>query len=800
MTGLEMGRKTGRTGGGSGLVKRVLIVIGGVFGLLAAAAIVVPLVVDVDKYRPTIVSKANEQLNGKVELGHLGLSLWGQVKIDIDGLKLADASGRTVVQVKDASFRIPLLSLLTGRPEIRLQLVSPQINVLKQRNGKYNLATLMKEKARGEPPAPPAREEEKKAAPAAGAPVEIPQLLQRGRYTVLLEHAKVSYVDETTRDTYNVSELNFALREFSLEGDMPFEVSAEVDMLVQKKIKVAGALVLTGNTKATRRNGVFDSATVRAALKLDGLEIVNAPSFHKKKGVPLGADLEAKVGTDSFEAPVIKFRLADVVIDGQASGKTADEITRVNFKAQSNQIDLAKLGELSPMLKEYGVTGQLALSVFANGPTNSLDYGADAKLSKMTLTHESMKQALEVNATVAVATDRIRGLTAKLTAKDFDVAVSGTMENFLRPRFKFRVNSTNMDLDGLLKASAKAAEARKTEAKAVADGGAAPAPAAGKVPVVDYNAMFKPLRENAVAAASAGTLDFSFRRIKSTGVVLEDTKGELALNDLMLALKGFSTGVFDGTVKGGMSFNVKPAKPEVGTNLMVSGLQTKSMLESQVPFARNTVKGAISASVNIGGAGLNQSDVISGWKGNGTLEMKPAMFSTLDLGKQVRDGVIAKLPDVVKSKIRAPDNLVDWHGDYETFSTKFALASGVLSINEINGKAYPNKGMDMKGSGTVKLADYGLDMTVHLIDTYQWFKADDLARDDRFGHFAVSPRVTGTLFSPRFDWGSTVTKLAENAAKSQAKQQLKKALGDKIPGNIKKPEDVVKGLKGLFGR
>jgi hypothetical protein len=68
-------------------------------------------VVDVDKYRPQIVSKANEQLNGKLELGQLKLSLWGRVKIDINGLKLSDAAGKNIISVQDASFNLPFLSL-----------------------------------------------------------------------------------------------------------------------------------------------------------------------------------------------------------------------------------------------------------------------------------------------------------------------------------------------------------------------------------------------------------------------------------------------------------------------------------------------------------------------------------------------------------------------------------------------------------------------------------------------------------------------------------------------------------------
>ena len=58
--------------------------------LIAPLNCTVPLLIDVDKYRPLIIQKADEQLNGKLELGKLGLSLWGRVKIEIAPPKTED--------------------------------------------------------------------------------------------------------------------------------------------------------------------------------------------------------------------------------------------------------------------------------------------------------------------------------------------------------------------------------------------------------------------------------------------------------------------------------------------------------------------------------------------------------------------------------------------------------------------------------------------------------------------------------------------------------------------------------------
>jgi len=792
----------------SKLLRKVLIAVGCLFGLLTLAAIIVPLVIDVDKYRPLIVQKANERLNGKLELGKLGLSLWGRVNVDIDQLKLTDARGTSVVEVKDASLNIPLMSILTGSPRVRLVLDQPVINVIKGKDGRMNVTTLMKEPAPGTASGSSAPAVgDTKAAPSQGEATEIPGILLNSRLTFILDRAKLNYRDELTGDVYKVDDLNFRLQDVSPTGTMPFEVNANLAATLQNKIKINGPAVLEGEVKALSENGSFDRANATVSLKLDGLEITDPGVFNKAKGVPLGADFKADVTKETFNVPDMKFKLADVTIDGQASGKMTGTTTTIDFKAHSNQVDVEKLAGLSPLIKEYGLNGLVELNVRANGPTTNLDYGADIGFKKVTLNHESLKQPLEVNGSMSVATNQVKNMKVRMTAKDFDLDLNGSVQNFAAPRFQFNLNSSNMDLDGLMKASAKAADNRKQQAKTV-DGDSVPADAgttkSAQGNVVDYNAMFEPLRKNPTAAAAAGTFDFNLKRVKSTGVVINNMHGQMALNNLLLALKDFSMGVFDGQIKGGMSFNAKPAKPEVATNITVSGLQTQKMVESQMPIARNSIKGVVGANLNIGGPGVNQSDIVSTWKGNGTMNIQNAVFSTIDIGKQVREGALNKLPDFAKGKINIPEGALSKQGEYENVLMKFVMNPGTLNITEINGKAYPNKGFDLKGAGTVRLSDYALDLNLDIIDTYNISKGEQhIGKDARYNHFTLSPKVGGTLFSPKFDWAATMGKLAEAALKGKGREALQKALGDKVPGGIlnnPKPADAVKVFKGLFGK
>jgi len=415
-----------------------------------------------------------------------------------------------------------------------------------------------------------------------------------------------------------------------------------------------------------------------------------------------------------------------------------------------------------------------------------------------------MKQKLDLDADAIFATNEIKNLTIKLTAKEFDLGVSGSVQNFSAPKFRFNVKSAVLDLDALLKSSAKAAERRAEASKSKLPAGNAGGASGSEAEnaVVDYNAMFKPLRENPIAAAANGAVTFDLKRVRSTGVTMENLKGELLLDQLLVRLKDFSMKIFDGTVAGQASFNARNAKPETATNLVVTGLESKKMVESQMPFAKNTIQGTVSAKLNIGGSGVNPTDMTSSWSGSGTMNVKEAVFATLDLGRQIKDGALGKLPEALRNKIGVSDKVLDWKGEYQTVEAKYNLANGVFNLVELTGKAYPNKGMDLKGSGKVQLKNYGLDLGVDFIDTYNWLNADQYVKDERYGHFALPAKVGGTLFAPKFDWGAALGKLAQGAAKQQAKDALKKGILDKVklPGSgDAKPSDAVKGLmKGLF--
>jgi len=125
-------------------MKKLVTLFGAFVFLLLAAIVVLPFVVDVDQYRPEIVEYANNKINGKLSLGKLKLSLWGQIRINVAGVKISDRRGTELLSVEDAYFHIPFSSIFSGHPVATLKMIRPSVNLIKNTAGKLNILDIMK--------------------------------------------------------------------------------------------------------------------------------------------------------------------------------------------------------------------------------------------------------------------------------------------------------------------------------------------------------------------------------------------------------------------------------------------------------------------------------------------------------------------------------------------------------------------------------------------------------------------------------------------------------------------------------
>lgn len=122
--------------------KTALVVAGIAVPLLVALIFVVPALVDLDRYRPEVISYFEENTGKKVEIGRLALTFFPSVTIHIErfGVKSPPLFPRSyIVKVARADAVLDFWALLHRTVVIRsLVLESPEINLVSDPDGPWN--------------------------------------------------------------------------------------------------------------------------------------------------------------------------------------------------------------------------------------------------------------------------------------------------------------------------------------------------------------------------------------------------------------------------------------------------------------------------------------------------------------------------------------------------------------------------------------------------------------------------------------------------------------------------------------
>lgn len=295
--------------------------------LLFSVVLITPFVVDLNKYHHLIVENVNKRINGKLELGKLSLSLWGRIKVEIEGLKVSDAQGTKILEVNDAYFHVPLLSLLKSAPILNLNMQGAKINVVKDESGRLNLLRLLpentKEEAASKEQAPHSEEK------------PLPSFVKNMRVSLEFLDAELDYKDLQTKTNTHIKDLNLKLHDMSLTHPMEMEFWADLNTQLSKDMTLKGLLRIEGNIEPRLLEGKLAYAHVKVHASFNQL-----------------------------------------IVDLNGSVEFVKNGPKVNFEFKSNDMDLAPWATLIPMIKEKELSGKLTFSGKVHNPKDTMDYHA----------------------------------------------------------------------------------------------------------------------------------------------------------------------------------------------------------------------------------------------------------------------------------------------------------------------------------------------------------------------------------------------------------------------------------------
>jgi len=159
--------------------------------LLIAAAFALPLLLDVNRYRPAIASALQDATGRAVTLGPIHFALLPAPSLAVDSLAVADSPrypGREALRARSLSIRLGLLDLLRGRITLETIILNrPSVTLIRDGRGRWNFDDLL-ERASAARAAPAGRSV---AAGPSGASVMVARAVVRTGTVTIYDDAVV---------------------------------------------------------------------------------------------------------------------------------------------------------------------------------------------------------------------------------------------------------------------------------------------------------------------------------------------------------------------------------------------------------------------------------------------------------------------------------------------------------------------------------------------------------------------------------------------------------------------------------
>jgi AsmA protein len=310
--------------------------------------VLVPFLIPVDKFRPTIEEKVSEALGRPVQLGGLSLSLVTG-SLSAENLSIGDDprfSTSPFLTAKSLKVGVEILPLIFSKTlhVTGITIVNPEVVLIYNSAGQWNYATLGAARKSAEAQAA-------QASPSSAALSVQKFTLKDGRITV-------GSTADQKRNAYD--HLNAVARNFSATSSFPVTVTA--DLPLGGKFKLDGTAGPIDQTDASL-------TPVDAKLDITGLDLASTGFVDSRAGLGGFLDLSANLSSQNGEAETkgdAKISKALFISGGSSAGVpvTVDFDTKYNLQKGTGVLEPStlKIGSAAAHLNgTYETTGEITV-------------------------------------------------------------------------------------------------------------------------------------------------------------------------------------------------------------------------------------------------------------------------------------------------------------------------------------------------------------------------------------------------------------------------------------------------------
>lgn len=459
------------------LAKIILIFFSSIIGLVVAAVIIVPLLVDLNDYKPEIEAAVQDKTGRKLSIvGDIDIFIFPWIGVSTGEISLSNAEGflpNYFAVIKQSNIKIKLIPLLSKEVEVStIVFKGLELNLAKNKKGLSNWDDLSAKKTQEKAVVKKTTEDESSNTVPALAALMIGGLS--------IEDAKITWDDKQTGQKVIIKDLNLKTGKISLNEAIDIELSLFIDnsqpaltealsLSTQLKIDESFQVIHLNKThiKSATKGAMVPNGTIDIQLLSDiALDLAQESVALENLKIAFDATtIDGFVRIKQFKKPALEFNLAINEIDvdrynaEQAASKTnAVASPAVAVAAASALIPVKTIralnikGDLSiDKLKAAGLTiGGIKLNIQAkNGILRTKQaitqlYGGQYK-GQITLNAKARIPKIALNERIsnvqigALLNDLKPNEPAKLTGLLNVAAKLNTQGNSV-PRFKSNLN------------------------------------------------------------------------------------------------------------------------------------------------------------------------------------------------------------------------------------------------------------------------------------------------------------------------------------------------------------------------
>jgi AsmA protein len=327
----------------------------------------------INRNKDYLLARAEEALEREVAVGEIGVTLWGGIGVRLKQFSLADDpsfSQDAFVRAADLQLNMKLLPLLRKEFQVsKMILHRPVINVIRDREGRFNFSTIGGAKEKKGKEAKKEKEKQERREDRAAPPPLLVSLLD-------IAGGEIRYRD-AGRDgmDFRATRLDFKIKDASLDRPVDVELEAAVFGAAKQNLELKGRVGPVG-AKAD-----FSNLPVEGNLELDSIALADLEEilqgFGQKlpKGLALSgsagarARFSGRVGREVFpqingtlslngvgaRMPELAQPITDLNAKIAFTRKTA-EMPETGFRIGGSEVRLAaKIAAFAPLSLSYRV-------------------------------------------------------------------------------------------------------------------------------------------------------------------------------------------------------------------------------------------------------------------------------------------------------------------------------------------------------------------------------------------------------------------------------------------------------------